>query len=176
MLCIYFSFLRYPSKCVALSSGDRKGAERFRNTLQSSEYWIVVYRGPSLISCCRMIRLLAHPPLPTTRPSACCLSFSVFLYVAGRAYWRERGGEKEFQNNVSVAISADCKPHSCSDSTFIWVAGSGFGSVFWMRIRLRIQVLNTWSFKRKPLENILFPFFFLFSDKKNTSLVTAADC
>ncbi len=25
-------------------------------------------------------------------PSATCLSFSVFLCVAGRAYWKERGG------------------------------------------------------------------------------------
>ncbi len=29
---------------------------------------------------------------PTPLPWANCLSFSVFLRVAGRAYWRERGG------------------------------------------------------------------------------------
>jgi hypothetical protein len=33
---------------------------------------------------------LAHPP--PLFPSASCLAFSVFLCIAGRAYWRERGG------------------------------------------------------------------------------------
>ncbi len=38
-----------------------------------------------------MILLLAHPP--HTFPSTSCLSFSDFLRVSFRAYWRERGGE-----------------------------------------------------------------------------------
>ncbi len=40
--------------------------------------------------CCRMIWRLAHP-FPSTLPSASFVSFSVFLFVAGRAYWQERG-------------------------------------------------------------------------------------
>ncbi len=39
----------------------------------------------------RMIRLLAHPPSSSLLPSASCLSLSVFLGVAGRAFWREKG-------------------------------------------------------------------------------------
>ncbi len=38
-----------------------------------------------------MIWLLFRPIPPL--PSASCLSFSVFLCVAGQAYWRESGGE-----------------------------------------------------------------------------------
>ncbi len=47
------------------------------------EDWMI-YRGPGFLAV--VIRL--HPPLP----SASCRYFSVFLCVAGRAYWRERGG------------------------------------------------------------------------------------
>ncbi len=43
-------------------------------------------------SCSRMIRLHAHP-LPPPLPSASCFSVSVFLCVAGWAYWW-RGGER----------------------------------------------------------------------------------
>jgi hypothetical protein len=39
------------------------------------------------LSRCRMIWLLPNPsPTPPPLPSASCLSFSVFLCVAGRAY------------------------------------------------------------------------------------------
>jgi hypothetical protein len=51
------------------------------------------YRGPGF-SCHRTLWLL--PPAP---PS--CLSFSVFLCVAGRAYWRERGEGREKEPNHS---------------------------------------------------------------------------
>ncbi len=55
----------------------------------------MIYRG----SWGRVIRLLAHPfPPPPPIPSANCLSFSVFLCVAGPASWRERGrgGERRW--------------------------------------------------------------------------------
>ncbi len=39
-------------------------------------------------SCGRMVRLLPFPPIPWE----ICLSFSVFPWVVGRAYWRERRG------------------------------------------------------------------------------------
>ncbi len=32
-----------------------------------------------------------HPPLPPHLTAASCLSYSVFVYNDGRAYWRERG-------------------------------------------------------------------------------------
>ncbi len=51
----------------------------------SREYWMN-YRGRTICDL-----FLAHP-LPLL-PSASCLSFSAFLCVAGRAYWRERGWE-----------------------------------------------------------------------------------
>ncbi len=46
------------------------------------------------LSCGRMIRLLAHPLSPPSPESARWLSFSVFLCVAGWAYWRKRRGER----------------------------------------------------------------------------------
>jgi hypothetical protein len=48
------------------------------------ECWII-YSGPGFLAVRRMIWLL--PPLP----SVSCLSFSVFLCVAFRAYWHWRG-------------------------------------------------------------------------------------
>ncbi len=132
-LCIYLSFLRYPSKCVAFSSGDRKGAERFRNTLQSREYWMM-HRGRGFLAVLQYDSAFAHP-------------------------------------YVSVDLSADCKPQTRSDSTFVWIAVSGCGSVFWMRIQIRFQVLKTWSYQRKPLENVLFPFFLIFLIKRTITLL-----
>ncbi len=47
----------------------------------------MIYRGPGFLAVVWFI----PPPLP----SANCLSFSVFLCLAGRAYYRERGGGGE---------------------------------------------------------------------------------
>ncbi len=60
--------------------------------VEPREYWMVYWRPLTKLSCVRMIRLLALP-LPPSFPSATCFSFSVFLCVAGRAYWRERRRE-----------------------------------------------------------------------------------
>jgi hypothetical protein len=49
------------------------------------EYWMI-YRGLGFL----IILLLPHPLTPPL-PSEICLSFSVFLCVAGRASWREWG-------------------------------------------------------------------------------------
>jgi hypothetical protein len=52
------------------------------------EYWMI-YRGPGFLA----IEWFGSSPVPLPLlQSASCLSFSVFLYVAGRAYWRERRG------------------------------------------------------------------------------------
>ncbi len=49
--------------------------------------------------------LAPSPPLPPL-PSASCLSFSVFLCVAGRAYWREMGdGVGEEPNHTTARKS-----------------------------------------------------------------------
>ncbi len=53
---------------------------------QPREYWMI-YRGSDFLS--RMTWPLYRPLLP----SASWLSFSVFLCVFSRAYWRERGEE-----------------------------------------------------------------------------------
>ncbi len=63
----------------------------------SREYWMIHRKLDFLF---RTIRLQAHP-LPPCLPSA-IVSFSVFLCVAGRAYWRKRGVGKE------PKISYDC--------------------------------------------------------------------
>ncbi len=59
-------------------------------TSVSRVYWMI-YRGRGFLAVVGMIRLLAHPHL-SSLPSATCLSFSVFLFIAGRDYWREGGG------------------------------------------------------------------------------------
>ncbi len=53
------------------------------------EYWMI-YRGPGFLA---VIRLLPRPFLRLM--SASCLSYSVFLWDAGRAYWREKGVGEE---------------------------------------------------------------------------------
>jgi hypothetical protein len=59
------------------------------STGATREYWII-YRGPGFFA---VVRIGSTPtPSPPPLPSASCLSFSVFLFVAGRAYKRERGG------------------------------------------------------------------------------------
>jgi hypothetical protein len=59
----------------------------FQRKLRFREYWMI-YRGPGF-SHCRRIWLLSCTPCPPL-PSVSCLSFSVFLCDAGRAYWEER--------------------------------------------------------------------------------------
>ncbi len=55
----------------------------------TSEYWMI-YRGPGFLP---IVLFGSSPtPFPPLR-SASCLSFSVFLCVAGRAYWREKRGD-----------------------------------------------------------------------------------
>jgi hypothetical protein len=54
--------------------------QRVRNELYKSRF------------CSPRIMWLLPPPPPYPLPSASRLSFSVFLCVAGRAYWRERVG------------------------------------------------------------------------------------
>ncbi len=62
------------------------------------EYWLVYRR--SGFYCGRLIQLFAHH-----LPWASCLSFSVFLCFAGRAYWRERGEwvGKELNHSLQYA-------------------------------------------------------------------------
>ena len=51
------------------------------------EYWMS-YRGPGFLP----VVWFGSTPTPFPHlPSASCLSFSVFLYVAGQIYWWERG-------------------------------------------------------------------------------------
>ncbi len=47
-----------------------------------------------------LVPLLVPPP-----PSTSCLSFSVFLCVAGRAYWRERGGGGGAWSSIDHSIT-----------------------------------------------------------------------
>jgi hypothetical protein len=57
--------------------------------IQFKEDWMI-YRGPSFLSvlCFGSTPAPSPPPLPTAN----CVSFSVFLCVAGPAYWPARGG------------------------------------------------------------------------------------
>ncbi len=62
--------------------------------IKVAKYW-VIYRGPGFLA---VVWFGSSPaPLPPALPSATasCLSFAVFLCVAGRAYWRERGAGEE---------------------------------------------------------------------------------
>ncbi len=61
----------------------------------------MIYRGQAF--CGLMIRLLAHPLPPLL--SASCLSFSVFLRVAGPAYWPEGGGGADETNHTTTRKS-----------------------------------------------------------------------
>jgi hypothetical protein len=70
----------------------------------SREYWMI-YRAPSFLA---VVWFGSSPtPFPIPFPSASCLSFSVFLCVAGRACWRERGrarGAKSYDHRESLAL------------------------------------------------------------------------
>jgi hypothetical protein len=81
---IYWKF--FYANIRRLRHGDKK------LTILSREY-LMYYRGPGF-SCHRTLWLF-----PPATPS--CLSFSVFLCVAGRAYWRERGEGREKEPNHS---------------------------------------------------------------------------
>ncbi len=59
-----------------------------RMALLSREYWMI-YRGPGFLAVVWIGSSTSPSPKPL--PSATCLSFSVFLCDAGRAYRRERG-------------------------------------------------------------------------------------
>ncbi len=50
------------------------------------EYWIIC-RGPGFLA----VVWFGSSPTLSPLPSASCLSFSILLCVASRAYWRERG-------------------------------------------------------------------------------------
>ncbi len=59
------------------------------------EYWMI-YWGPGILAVVWFGSSKSQPPPP---PSISCLSISVFLCVAGRAYWRKRGEEVEEEPN-----------------------------------------------------------------------------
>ncbi len=48
----------------------------------------MIYRGPGFLA---VVWFGSSPQPLTPLPSPSRLSFSVFLYIAGRAYWQERG-------------------------------------------------------------------------------------
>jgi hypothetical protein len=74
-------------------------------------------------------------PPPTTSPAS-CLSFSVFLYVAGRAYWRESGegvGEEPNQttarklgSSINYSIFSGTRHTCCAYLGNIWTLGYVF--------------------------------------------------
>jgi hypothetical protein len=67
--------------------GEGKGKGR-EGRGGDSEYWMM-YRGTGFLA----VVWFGSSPIPSPLlPSASCLSFSIFLCVAVRAYWREREG------------------------------------------------------------------------------------
>ncbi len=67
-----------------------------------SRYYWMVYIGPSFLA---VVWFGSPPhPLPPPLPSASCLSFSVFLCVAYRAYWRERSGKGVIRRRESLIL------------------------------------------------------------------------
>ncbi len=73
---------------------DRPSEERRSRTIKHAivcgrEYWMI-YRGPGFDAFVYDLAPV-HPLPPPPLPSASCLSSSAFLWVACRAYWRERG-------------------------------------------------------------------------------------
>ncbi len=66
--------------CIEKIVTRNRGAQR-NPPPPSRKNWMI-YRGPGFLS---FVYFGSPPPLP----AASCLSFSVFLCVAGRAYWRE---------------------------------------------------------------------------------------
>jgi hypothetical protein len=62
------------------------------------DYWMI-YRGPGFFAVARCGS--SPTPFPSF-PPASCLSFSVFLCVAGQAYWREKGGRGEVMEEIQI--------------------------------------------------------------------------
>ncbi len=79
----------------------------------------MIYRGPDFLA---VVLFGSSPTLSPPRSSASCLSFLVFLYVAGRAYWRERGKARSQiiwprESLVSINHSILSILYSCISST-----------------------------------------------------------
>ncbi len=89
-VCIHAS----ATECWAMqchSGAPRTASLSYR--LHSREYWMIYYLWRTRLSRRQMIWLLRFYPMPSPPlPSASCLAFSVFLCVAGQAYWRKKGG------------------------------------------------------------------------------------
>jgi hypothetical protein len=74
---------------------------------------------------------LAPPPsLPLPLPSASCLSFSFFLCVAGRAYWRGGGGTKSYDSEEAWSSIN----HSVLSGWQAVVLGHSLISILWFRL------------------------------------------
>jgi hypothetical protein len=73
----------------SICTSDRDHAtSRKSQILRPREYW-VIYRGLGFL----VVVWFGSPPTPfPPLLSASCLSLSVFLCDAGRAYWRKKGG------------------------------------------------------------------------------------
>ncbi len=67
----------------------------------SREYWMI-HRGPGFL----VVEWFGTPPTtPPVLPWTRCLSFSVFLSVAGQAYWQEKGREAKLcEPRVSLVL------------------------------------------------------------------------
>ncbi len=61
----------------------------------------MIYRGPGFLAVWS-----GSSPTPSPQlPSASCLSFSVLQFVAGRAYWREGGGNQIIRRRESLVLN-----------------------------------------------------------------------
>jgi hypothetical protein len=80
---------------AAARSGWSCAPERMKETLMLCRICLSLLRVAT-VSIKRFMEDQAPPPPPSPTspllPSASCLSFSVFLCVVGRAFWREKGG------------------------------------------------------------------------------------
>ncbi len=107
------SEIRDPEKTYSGSGsrGQKGTGSRIRIRTTGREYWMI-YRGRIIYRDEWFIEDQSYedPPAPTTPPpfsSANCLSFSVFLCVAGRGRWGWEGvSEKSNQNDCAKAWSS----------------------------------------------------------------------